>query len=826
MKLVSNHPLMQWKNCFFVIVFCISPMLAFPLVIIKGRVLDKNSNEILAGASLQIENSYLANMSNGRGEYTFKKMKEGNYTFKISYIGYEIFSSSLLLKNDTSVDFYLTPKNILAEEVIVTATRADSKTPTSFTKVDKEEIAKQNLGQDLPYLLNLQPSVVTTSDAGAGVGYTGIRIRGTDATRINATINGIPVNDAESQSTYWVDIPDLVSSVDNIQIQRGVGTSSNGAGAFGGSINIETSKLNPEPYANIASSAGSFNTFKNTLNIGSGLLNDKFSFDGRMSKITSDGFIDRGKSDLKSYYLSGAYYGKNTTIKFITFSGNEKTYQCWNGVPESKLRGDAEGMLDYIERNYLSESDAQNLIHSNNRTYNSFTYQNQTDNYQQNNYQLHFSERIKNYWTLNAALHYTKGKGYYEEYKDAQSFANYNLQNVIIGADTISSSSLVRQKWLDNDFYGITYSANYNRNKKFSATIGGAYNIYDGDHYGKILWSQYNSNNTFDNKYYNDNALKKDFNVFVKANYQLTKNFNFFGDVQMRNVNYSFKGFDANFENKNQHVQLNFFNPKVGVTCFLTTNKIIYLSYAVANKEPSRDDYVQSSPASRTVSENLQNVEFGYVQKNKQFTYSFNTYYMKYKNQLVLNGKVNDVGNYNRVNVKDSYRLGIEWMNTIRIFKQLEWTANATWSTNKISNYKEFVDNYDSTAQRINTFKNSDIAFSPNLIFGSSLRYEPIKKISISFITKYVSAQFLDNTSNANRKLNSYVVNDVRLNYSLYFKHIKEIGFTLLLNNIFNEMYESNGYTYNYFSGGKMVVENFYYPQAGFNLMGGITLKF
>lgn len=804
----------------------ICPKAAFSLVRLKGVIKDNTSGEFLTGASVQVANTYLVTLSNDKGIYELKKLKEGKYEIHISFIGYETLSQTLVLQNDTNVDFMLVPKSILQEEVLVEATRANSKTPTTFSQVTKDEIAKQNLGQDLPYLLNLQPSVVTTSDAGAGVGYTGIRIRGTDGTRINTTINGIPLNDAESQISYFVDVPDLLSSVDNIQIQRGVGTSTNGAGAFGGSINIETTKLATEAYAAIASSAGSFNTFKNTINIGSGLLKDKFSFDGRLSKVSSDGFIDRGKSELNSYYLSGGYYGKNSTLKFITFSGSEKTYQCWNGVPEAKLNGNATELLDYIERNYLSPEQAQNLIHSSNRTYNSFTYPNQTDNYIQKNYQLHFSHRIKNYWNVNAALHYTNGKGYYEEYKEGQAFSNYNLANAVIGSDTLTTTNLVRQKWLDNDFYGMTYSVNYSKNKNFSATLGGAYNIYDGDHYGKVTWAQYNSNNAFNKRYYNDNGLKKDFNVFIKANYQLGKYLNVYADLQVRNVDYTFEGYNEKLVLEEQQVKMNFTNPKLGITYFLSSNKSMYLSYAVAHKEPSRDDFVQSSSISQPSPEKLENWEFGYVQKNKRYTYTFNTFYMKYTNQLVLNGEINDVGAYNRTNVNSSYRMGIEWMNTIKIIKNLEWAANATWSMNKVKKFYEFVDNYDSSFQVVNEYDNTDIAFSPTWVAGSNLTYTIIKNGTISFVSKYVGKQFLDNTSNTSRSLDAYFVNDLRFNYAVHPKAMKEILFTLALNNIFNEAYESNGYTYNYISGGKLVVENFYFPQAGFNFMGGVSLKF
>ena len=818
-----------WKKswlilCFLVIVLL--PFHSYSSIHLSGKVTAANTGLALNGASIQISGSLLVTLSDQEGNFELKKLKEGNYVFQISFLGYEQLVQKVFLQKDTNLNFSLVPKSFLQEEFLVEGTRAGNKTPTTFSQIDQQEIAKQNTGVDLPYLLNLQPSVVATSDAGAGVGYTGIRIRGTDGTRINTTINGIPLNDAESQISYFVDVPDLLSSVDNIQIQRGVGTSTNGAGAFGGSINIETGKLSIEPYATIASSGGSFNTTKNTLNIGSGLIKERFSFDARLSQIKSDGFVDRAESNLKSYYLSGGYYGKNTTIKLIHFTGQEKTYQSWNGVPEAKLFGDAEAILDFIERNYLSQAAAKNLIQSNARTYNSFTYVNQTDNYKQDNFQLHWSQRVKDFWTFNAALHYTKGKGYYEEYKEGETFSKYDLEDVIIGNNIITTTDLVRQKWLDNDFYGLTYSLTYNKNQKFSTTIGGAYNIYDGDHFGKVVWAQYNSNNNFNKRYYSDNGLKKDFNTYIKANYQFNRYLALYGDVQIRKVNYQFQGYNELLVPEKQGASMLFYNPKFGISYFLSANKTLYLSYAIANKEPSRDDFVQSSRVSQPSPERLTNWEFGYVQKNKRYTYSFNTYYMLYKNQLVLNGKVNDVGEYNRTNVDNSYRLGIEWSNSIQIHKMLEWKANATWSMNKIKTYYEFIDNYDSSYQEVMKYENTAISFSPNWIIGSQLVFKPIKNCSINFISKYVGEQYLDNTSNKDRSLDAYLVNDLRINYSVYPRKMKEILFTLCFNNLFNEEYESNGYTYNYISGGKLVVENFYFPQAGFNVMGGLTLKF
>ncbi len=793
---------------------------------IRGKITSKNSSEKLVGASIKLINTYLATQSNVDGMYALKKLKAGKYTLSVSTIGYETKYCEFDLQKDTSIDFQLEQTSLLQEEFIVEATRANSITAGSNTLLSKREIETNNVGQDLPYLLNLQPSVVTTSDAGNGIGYTGIRIRGSDGSRINTTINGIALNDAESQISYFVDVPDLLSSVDNIQIQRGVGTSTNGSGAFGGSINIETSKLSVEPYATYSSSAGSFATFKNTLNLGSGLFANAYSFDVRLSKISSDGYIDRGASNLLAYYLSGGYYGKNSTFKFISFGGTEKTYQCWNGVPEAKLFGDSTALADYIQRNYLSESAAQNLLQSSARTFNSFTYTNQTDNYKQLNYQLHFSQRIKNYWNASVALHYTKGLGYYEEYKEGISFTDYNLQNVVLTNDTVYTTNLVRQKWLNNDYYGITYSLNYSRSKKFFATLGGAYSIYDGDHYTKLIWANYFSNADLNKKYNFSNGLKNDYNIYVKANYQLNSLINAFADVQFRKVTYSYPGFTTSLEIEKQKARLNFFNPKVGLSYFITSNKLLYLSYSIANKEPSRDDFTQASSTSVPAPEKLMNWELGYVQKNKRYSYSFNTYLMNYINQLVLNGEVNDVGAYNRTNVNKSHRLGIEYTTAIQLFKKLEWSANATWSSNKINQFYEFVDNYDSSYQEVIEHRNTDISFSPDWVAASTLSYTPIKNLTAVFSSKYVGKQYLDNTSSADRMLDAYWVNDLRLNYSLHLKQVKEILFTLSLNNLFNEQYESNGYTYNYISNGKLVVENFYFPQAGFNFMAGATLKF
>lgn len=819
--------------------------LVFSQVSIKGKVTDSETGEPVPGATIRLEGSFRNLQTREDGSFMIKKLARGIYNIRVDFTGKESFYDTLSVFSDTTISVSLKDQMILMDEVVVKSTRVNELSGMAYGNLDKKEISEQNLGQDLPYLLNQQPSVVTTSDAGAGVGYSGIRIRGVDATRINVTINGIPVNDAESQGTYWVDLPDISSSIDNIQVQRGAGTSTNGAGAFGASLNIQTIKLTPKPYGEYNTSYGSFNTWKNTVNAGTGLLNDKFAIDARLSKLVSDGFIDRASSDLKSYYLSGAYYGKKSIIKFITFSGMEETYQAWNGIPESRLRNDKAEMEAFIARNYLDQEDADNLLNSGSRTYNSYLYNNQVDHYKQDYYQLHFAREINKNLTANIALHYTKGKGYYEEYKKDQSFSSYGLNDVYTNSDTITSTDLVRRRWLDNDFYGTTFSIQYNTLKNFSAIAGGAWNQYTGLHYGEIKWAEFSSNSQPGDTYYKDTATKTDLNFFIKANYLLVKKLNIFADIQYRKVDYTFLGFDNSLRNISQSASLNFFNPKAGLNFAFSEKSSLYASWSVAHKEPSRDDYTQSTPTSRPQAETLNDIELGFRHRSDRAEWELNIFDMIYKDQLVLTGEVNDVGAYNRTNVERSYRKGIEAEFAFKIMRVLTWEGNLTLSENKVVNFKEYIDNYDSTSQRLIIHKNTDLAFSPAVIAGSSLSFEPFKNFKISFISKYVGKQYLDNTSNETnnpnnlniiylhfgkdvnqRSLDPFFVNDVRVNYTFKTKFIHEIGITLAIYNIFNETYESNGYTYGYIYGGERITENFYYPQAGTNFMAGLSFKF
>ncbi len=780
-----------------IIIALFSPVILWAQSTLSGKVVDQSSQQILAGASVGLNNNELT-QTDSKGNYTFRSIKNGTYTLSISYVGYKRKEIEVNISADQVLNISLSKTDLLSDEVVVRATRAGENSATTFKNLSKEDLAKNNFGQDLPYLLDQTPGVVTYSDAGAGVGYTGIRFRGSDPTRVNVTINGIPYNDTESQGTFWVDLPDFVSSVDNIQIQRGVGTSTNGAGAFGGSLNVQTTTLTDSAYGELNNSIGSYGTLKNTLKLGTGLINGKWSFDGRLSRIVSDGYIDRASSKLKSYFLSGAYYGKTSLLRVNAFSGNEKTYQAWNGVPEDKLTTD--------------------------RRFNQFTYSDQTDNYQQDHYQLLYSKSLTPEFSFNGALHYTKGKGYYEEFKNDQAFADYGLNDVVIGGQTIDQTNLIRRRWLNNDFYGLTYAFNYKPNTILDFTLGGAYNEYDGDHYGQVIWAQFASNSSIDGNYYFDNGFKTDFNVFGKANLQLNKLL-ITGDLQFRKINYSFLGFDNNLNNVDQNASLNFFNPKFGLTYQINSTNNVYASFAVANKEPNRDDYTQSTPASRPKAENLKNIEMGYRFKSSIISGGVNLYSMIYKDQLVLTGQINDVGAYIRSNVANSYRNGLELDATARVGKKLTWGITAALSQNKVKNFTEYIDDYDNGGQVLNNYSKTDLAFSPSFVGGSTIAFKPFQKAEVAFISKYVGQQYLDNTTNDARKLNAFFVNNIRLSYDLKVRGVKNIGFGVLVNNIFNELYASNGYTFSYIAGGP-VTENYYYPQAETNFLASINIKF
>ncbi|MFT7157313.1 MAG: iron complex outermembrane receptor protein [Parvicella sp.] len=733
-------------------------------------------------------------------------------------------------KSEIESDSLKNSKSRELEQFVVKSTRVNENAPVAHENMSKEDIEKNNQGVDLPILLDQQTSVVTTSDAGAGVGYTGIRIRGSDASRINVTVNGIPINDSESQGTFWVNMPDLASSASDIQIQRGVGTSSNGAGAFGASININTLESNPLAYGVISNSFGSFNTMRNSLQFGTGLIDNKFVFDGRLSNIQSQGYIDRAASDLKSYYLAGAYIGEKSMLKAVTFSGHERTYQAWYGVPTT-----------YMDTN---------------RTFNPYNYENEVDDYQQSHYQLHYVYNANPHFKLNAAMHYTRGLGFFEQYKGAdqnseinyfskESLSDYGLNDVITSSgDTIAETELIRRRWLDNHFYGAIMSAEYTTDK-MSLVLGGGANQYIGEHYGEIIWAEYASNGDLGHRYYENDASKNDFNVYAKLNYKFNDKLSILGDLQGRMISYSFLGFDNELSNVTQTINLTFFNPKAGVNYALNNNQSVYGFLGIGNKEPNRNDYTNSTPVSRPQHEQMLDFEAGYRVRNSKFFATVNVYAMEYSNQLIVTGELNDVGSAIRQNVPVSYRRGIEMNGGVQLHEKVQWSLNATLSTNKIEQFNEYVDDWDTQSQIEVIHQNTDIAFSPSIIAGSQLAYTPIKtvkgELELAFITKYVGDQYIDNTQSEFAKLSGYVVNDARVTYKVKSKLFKEICINAWVRNLFNEQYVANAWNYRFQSSGGSYGDIYetpegegtdrysltgLFPQAGTNFFLGLTLKF
>jgi len=809
------------KNLLTAFFALLLPVLASAQISVSGKITDQQTGLPLPGATVSIQNSANGTITDAFGKYSLSNLQTGTYALKVSYIGYQSEVKSITLRGNQVVNFSLAMSTVVSDEVMVSATRAPANSPTTYTNLNKADIQKNNLGQDLPFLLDQTPSLVVQSDAGAGVGYTYIHIRGSDATRINVTINGIPYNDSEEQAVYFVDLPDFASSVDNIQIQRGVGTSTNGAGAFGASINIQTTTRRDTGYVELNNSAGSYGTVKNTINMGTGLLDGKFSFDGRLSRIVSNGYIDRASSNLQSYFLSGAYYGKNTLIRFNTFGGTEHTYQAWDGDPEDSLK-------------------------AGNRTYNELGlepngsyYPNQTDNYTQDHYQLLIDQKISDKISFSGALHYTHGFGYYEEYVPGDSVKNYGLTPAIVGGDTVKATDLTRRLWLNNQFYGVTYNFNYVPQKNLHITVGGAYNQYRNAHYDDIEWTQQTTNITPNYQYADNNAFKTDFNVYTKADYRLG-DVTLWADMQYRHIYYNYFLID-NYDqitSPQQQAILNFFNPKAGITYQVDAKDNLYASFAVGNHEPDRDDYTQATLGDPPKPENLKDFELGYRTHQGVFTGGINAYYMLYYNQLVLTGALNDVGDQIRSNVKNSFREGLEFDGRLQINSELSWSATAAVSANKVKDFNQALYDYDNNTTVNYQYNETNIAFSPGFVGSSEISYHPVNNAEIAFISKYVGKQYLDNSSNlnppgyaasdptSNRYLNGYLVNGVRLSYNFSVKDVKNIGISLLVNNIFSEKYESNGATYPDIESGKVVNYNYFFPQAPVNFLVGLNLKF
>ncbi len=778
--------------------------------VISGIVTNKKTGEPVAFAHVELLNTYKKAVSTGEGTFQLTGIQPGDYQLQISHVSFRDTIAEIIIKGKKEMHIALTPAITMTGHMTVSAVRATENTPATLTTVEKREIEKINLGQDLPYLINHTPSVVSTSDAGTGIGYTGLRIRGTDMNRINVTINGIPLNDAESHSVYWVDLPDFASSVQSIQIQRGVGTSTNGAAAFGASINIASDNNKKDPYMLASTAAGSFNTMKNSLSFGTGLMKERFSLDGRLSRVYSDGYVDRAFAKLYSVYLSAGYTSKNTNIKVLGWSGKEITYQAWGGVdPEiidSARTYNPLGM--YIDDNGQVQY-----------------YDNQVDDYLQSHYQVHLSQQCSDKWNVNAAVHYTRGIGFYEQYKQEQSFDDYQITFPVIGDDTIFSTDLVRRKWLDNHFYGATFSAIFYNKKKVHLTIGSAANRYNGAHYGTLQWMKISGDAQKGDRWYENDGVKTDYNIFSKVNYSLNKIISLYGDLQYRYIQQKMEGIDDDLRDISQEHRFSFFNPKAGVNLQFSDRHRTYLSVAVANREPNRSNFTDAHPEQPLPRpERLYNLEIGHHASWQMLAMQANLFGMYYTDQLVLTGEINDVGDAIMTNVDESFRAGVELALAWKISGYLEWEINATLSKNKILEFTAFVDDWDTWSQQNEYMGTTTIAFSPEAVASSMVSYIPFENAAVRFVSKYVGKQYIDNTASEDRKLDPWLVNDVQLHYRCNSKQFEKVSFNLMFNNIFNTRYVSNAWVYRYYYGGEDYAMKGLYPQAGFNVLGGITI--
>lgn len=694
------------------------------------------------------------------------------------------------------------------DEVFLKSVRVEADSPITHSNVDQEELAKRNLGQDLPILLNYLPAVVTTSDAGAGVGYTGIRVRGSDATRVNVTINGIPYNDTESQGTFWVNLPDFASSVESLQLQRGVGSSTNGSGAFGASLNIATEGLSRDPYASLASSYGSFETWKHTLKFSTGTLQDKFELSGRLSKIESEGYIDRASSDLKSYFLQGSYKDGGTLIKALTFGGREITYQSWFGIDAETLETDR----TFNPAGMYTDAEGNTQF-----------YDNEVDNYGQDHYQLLWNQRYNNNWSTNLSLNYTYGRGYFEQFREDADLEFHEIGPIQIGdEEPITTGDLVRRRWLNNNFYAANFDVNY-KNDNWDVVTGMFYSYYGGDHFGEVIWAQYAGDTEPGDRYYSGNGDKNEFTVFSKATLRLDEQWSFFGDLQGRFISYRTSGLTSDKVLMEEDRQYNFFNPKAGASFQLNNANQFYLSYGRANREPRRSDFEQGV----FTPEKLDDYELGWRFASKNLQINTNIYYMDYQDQLVLTGELDDVGAPVRATSGSSYRLGLEVDAVIGITRGLVWRPNIALSDNK---NRDFVTSRDGDVVNLG---NTNISFSPSVIAGSIIEYTPTDALYVAFLSKYVGEQYMGNIDSETSKLDSYFINDLSINYTFdNLSFVDSIVLTGLVNNLFNVEYVSNGYFFTYddtWSDPNMVttIEGAgYYPQATINFLVGAAIQF
>jgi len=762
--------------------------------------------------------------STPNGSINFENIPAGKYIVAISHLSYETYLDTVnITKNSSEQIFFLLPDMAFLDAAVISTVRAKNSTPTTFTNLDKKEIESLDQSKDFPFLLNMTPSTVISSDAGNGVGYTGIRVRGVDPTRVNITVNGIPINDAESQGMYWVNMPDMASSTQSVQIQRGVGTSTNGAASFGASVNIRTNDLAEDKSTLASFGLGSFNTQRISLLHNTGRLKNNWAFQLRGSAIQSNGFIDRASSDLKSANLVAAKYWDKSVFKANIMLGSERTYQAWNGIPEPTFKGDIADENRYINQLYIGGADLRNLQNSNSQTYNSYTYENEVDNYNQNHYQFFFDHSFTNFLKLNTAAYVTTGKGYFEQFKAGETFADYGIDSLQPTGDTALEGDVIRRRWLDNTLVGGIANLTYTKNR-MEAVIGGGYNQYNGRHYGEAIATEFTGYEDINAIYYDNDATKTDGNFYVRQSYNYNNLIPYI-DLQYRFVNYQFEGLNDSLELEPQEANYAFFNPKMGLT-YLLKNNTFYGVFAIGTREPVRNDFRDNKTSSRPEHESMENVELGYRYANGRKRVNINFYNMWYNNQLVLTGAVNDVGDPIRTNVKSSRRRGVELDFQYPITDKLQAGGNLTLSENKIAKFTEYLGEWDGTYSIIEKeYSNTDIAFSPNTIAAAMLSYKANKYFTINASGKYVGQQYLDNTQNDARSLDAFTNVDLSINYiSTVVKGTKNLNVGLFLNNVLNQYYAPNGYTFSGIIGGERQDFNYLYPMAGFNWMMKVSM--
>jgi iron complex outermembrane receptor protein len=803
---------------------------ALILSILKALGADKGGRTIagivvgsggkpLVGSTVSLVGHSVGTTTNEKGAFVLRNIKEGSYKLKVSYLGFKTQELGVELTQNVNLNVTLEAQSLLGDEVVVSATRAAKRTPMAFTDLKAYEIRRNSTGGDVAQIFELTPSFVATTESGIGIGNTAFSIRGTDASRINITVDGFPINDPESQQVFFVNMPDIASSATSVQIQRGVGTSTNGAGAFGATVNFQTGALSSEPYAELNSFLGSYGSWRGNFLVGSGIVNNRFSFDARISRAKSDGYVDRASSDHKAAQLSGTYYGKRSSLKATFIYGEEHTGISWTGVPSSII----DTNRTYNKEGIYFDSKGVRQV-----------YDNQTDNYKQLHHLLNYTSKLTDKLTLNLGLFFTHGEGYYENMKDDAKFSKYGLSSVVVDNVTKKKGDFVVQKWLDNDNVGSTFSLVFSPLQSLSFTLGGSASRFTNDHFGKIKWAEFSNGIPADYEWYRSKSTKDDANSFLKLSWQPSDKLNVFADMQYRYVSYKMKGLDDDRTDITQDHRFDFFNPKLGVYYTFNEQNSVFASFSVANREPTRSDYTDSFKSDKKLtSERMFDYEVGYKHTTSDAAFGVNLYYMHYKDQLVLTGKLNNVGYPIRENAPSSYRRGVELMAATRISDFIKWEGNLTLSENKIKNFTYSVELYDNPNDwnfvKMNEYSlgTSSISFSPNVIGASMLTFEPIKGFKVDLTTKYVGKQYYDNSESSKRMLKAYLVNNLRAGYELTFAGVKNIQLQVGVNNLFNEKYIANAWIYRAeFQDGTEFIDDGLFPQATRNYWARVSVRF